>query len=166
MCFPGFKKGRTVDLCQQAGCERLHVCGWDLPEPPTYLNKRPSVAHPGLLRSHRGGVRTPSNTRPARLVVVVFLTQYSELVPLFHIPIPLWHIQCLVYLQVVPGARVDDVKAACEMMTFDSDQECALALRFSASRHEHERRMGGEDSGWTALSSFLWSCRGRYILLW
>lgn len=41
---------------------------------------------------------------------------------------------------------MDDVEAACEMMTFDSDQECALALCFSASRHERETRMGGENS--------------------
>ena len=59
---PGFKKGGAVDLCQQAGCERLHVCGWDLPEPAAYLRQRPPVAHPGLLRAHWRGVRTTINS--------------------------------------------------------------------------------------------------------
>lgn len=61
--LPGFKKGGAVDFCQQAGCERLHDCGWDLAEPPAYLSKRPPVAHPGLLCAHWGGVRAPFDTQ-------------------------------------------------------------------------------------------------------
>lgn len=57
---PGFTESRAVDLCQQAGCKRLHVCGRDLSEPPAYLCQRPPVAHPGLLRPHWGGVRAYS----------------------------------------------------------------------------------------------------------
>lgn len=72
--------------------------------------------------------------------------------PLFHIPIPPWPTQRLVYLQVVPGSWVDDVTAACEMMTFDFDQECPLALCFcflSASKHKLELRMGMRSvDGW------------------
>lgn len=44
-------------------------------------------------------------------------------------------------LQVVPGSWVDDVPAPREMMTFDFDQECTLALCFfSASKRELEMR--------------------------
>lgn len=57
ICPAGFKKSGTVDLCKQAGRERLHDCGRNLSEPPTYVCQRPPVAHPGLLCTHRGGVR-------------------------------------------------------------------------------------------------------------
>lgn len=64
---------------------------------------------------------------------------------------------------------MDDVTAACEMMTFDFDQESALALCF-ASRHELEMRMGVRSvDGWPSPLS----CDvdvggplpGRYIIL-
>lgn len=37
LCCLGLKKGRSIDLCQQARCERLHVRGRNFPESSAYL---------------------------------------------------------------------------------------------------------------------------------
>lgn len=54
---PGLKKSGAASFRKQAGRQGLHVCGRDLPESPAHLRQRPPVAHPGLLRPHRRGVR-------------------------------------------------------------------------------------------------------------
>lgn len=48
----GTSRCLSPDLCQQAGCERLHDHSRDLPSPHTQCHQRPPVANPGLLRSH------------------------------------------------------------------------------------------------------------------
>lgn len=54
---PGLKESGAAGLCKQAGRQGLLVRGRDLPESPAHLRQRPPVAHPGLLRPHRRGVR-------------------------------------------------------------------------------------------------------------
>lgn len=122
--FPGFKESRTVGVRQQTGCERLHVRGRDLPEPPTNVGQRPPMAHPGLLCSYGGGVRTLFTT-VALIYIFFFKFTWTDLyillfVFVFFFPPCLtsqWCSQCLPCLQVVPGSWVDDVTAACEMIT-------------------------------------------------
>lgn len=68
------------------------------------------------------------------------------------IPIPVYGL-----LQVVPGSGVDDVSAACEMMTFDSDQERAPAFCFLCLQKMNLIW------GWggAVLSPLLWRWRGQ-----
>lgn len=60
----GLEKSWATGFCKQAGREGLHVCGRDLAESAAHLCQRPPVAHPGLLRPHRRGVRGTSDTLP------------------------------------------------------------------------------------------------------
>lgn len=144
LIYVGFTKGRTVGVCQQTRCERLHVCGWDLPEPPTNICQRPPVAHPGLLRPHRGGVRTAFT---AAVVTFYFEKYHSRVVQTgcccfdFSVTQPMSHLP--------PGcARV--LSGWCHGCVWDDDlcdfvQEWALP----AWRHEDS----GEIRRWMVLSS-------------
>nr|XP_048306804.1 putative ADP-ribosylation factor-like protein 5C isoform X2 [Myodes glareolus] len=49
----GTSRCLSPDLCQQAGCERLHEHSGDLPVPHTQCHQGPPVAYPGLLCPHR-----------------------------------------------------------------------------------------------------------------
>lgn len=54
--FSGPAESSHFDFCQQAGRERLNVRRGDLTASEPDLHKGPSLAHPGLLCPHWGGV--------------------------------------------------------------------------------------------------------------
>lgn len=184
----GFEKGRAVDLCQQAGCERLHVCGRDLPEPPAYLCQRPPVAHSGLLRTHWGGVRAAFISFYTLLINSVLKLQlYSLVLPLcayrdliltpvhlhscpllFHGPIPLCHSQCLLY----PAGCARVSSGWCHDCAWDDDLWLWSGARprslFSLPPElELEMRTRGEDlSPLSCEADMGRPLPGPYVLLW
>lgn len=196
ICPPGFKKGRAVDLCQQAGCERLHVCGWDLPESSAYLCQRPPVAHPGLLRPHWRGVRTAFTTQfdcknvcavtPLCFYVAkVFFqlcsnTLYRDFILILvylhfsippALPPPSLHPNVLFTSRLCQGLEWMMSRLRVRWWPLTLIKSAPLLFIFSASRHELEMRMGLRSvDGWPCPLS----CdadvdrllSGRYILLW